>query len=141
MTENAPSSSSYQSQSFLHPKHFNFLKSPFSPVQVSGRQLGASEMPKDRIVESRTPSTTSPSRTSTASSPTEPSVDGEATREPLYLPDEIVLAVLSHFPPGEQSQGALWTCCMISRQWYVKICQHVCCTWVKCSMNIENDAS
>jgi hypothetical protein len=35
-----------------------------------------------------------------------------------YLPDELLLEVLSYIRPGRQSQGLLASFCLVSRQWY-----------------------
>ncbi|KIW07980.1 uncharacterized protein PV09_01879 [Verruconis gallopava] len=63
---------------------------------------------------SRTPSSTSTSGASAASADSTASLG----REPVHLPDEIILQILSYFPEGEASQGTLWACCLLSRQWH-----------------------
>lgn len=39
--------------------------------------------------------------------------------EPVYLPDEIIIDILSYISRDEaSSQHTLWACCLLSRQWY-----------------------
>ena len=36
----------------------------------------------------------------------------------VFLPDEIILNIISHLKDTTRSQGTLWSCCLVSRQWY-----------------------
>ncbi|KAI9697481.1 MAG: hypothetical protein M1820_007816 [Bogoriella megaspora] len=36
----------------------------------------------------------------------------------IFLPDEVILQILSYLKPDELSQTLLWSCCLVSRQWY-----------------------
>lgn len=40
------------------------------------------------------------------------------TRDPVYLPDEIILEILSYVTRDAQSQQTFWACCLLSHQWY-----------------------
>lgn len=35
-----------------------------------------------------------------------------------YLPDELLLEILTYIPPGPETQETLATWCLVSRQWY-----------------------
>jgi hypothetical protein len=74
-------------------------------------------MSENRITLTR--ATSSNTTTSTSCSSSAPACDNIEQNEPVHLPDEIILDILSYLPPGEQSQGSLWACCLLSRQWYV----------------------
>lgn len=39
-------------------------------------------------------------------------------REPVHLPDEIVIEILSHIPRSREAQSILHTFCLVKRQWY-----------------------
>ena len=39
-------------------------------------------------------------------------------REPVYLPDELILEILSYVVSENRHQQSLWACCLLSRQWY-----------------------
>ncbi|KAI5259463.1 hypothetical protein E4T42_00003 [Aureobasidium subglaciale] len=41
------------------------------------------------------------------------------TTEPAYLPDELVLEILSYVAVTPEAQKSLYTCCLLSRQWHV----------------------
>lgn len=43
---------------------------------------------------------------------------GPCRRDPVHLPDEIVIEILSHIPPSRESQPVLHTFCLVQRQWY-----------------------
>jgi hypothetical protein len=61
-----------------------------------------------------------PSSTSLAGSPalTPSTTTSEPEREPVHLPDEIILEILSYLPEGKESQSTLWACSLLSRQWH-----------------------
>ncbi|RMY82264.1 hypothetical protein D0861_07968 [Hortaea werneckii] len=40
------------------------------------------------------------------------------TNRPVYLPDEIILEILSYVAASNQAQKTLASCCLLSRQWY-----------------------
>ncbi|KAI7473244.1 hypothetical protein KC357_g5540 [Hortaea werneckii] len=40
------------------------------------------------------------------------------TNRPVYLPDEIILEILSYVAVSKQAQKTLASCCLLSRQWY-----------------------
>ncbi|KAI7647708.1 hypothetical protein KC318_g18432, partial [Hortaea werneckii] len=40
------------------------------------------------------------------------------TDRPVYLPDEIILEILSYVAASKQAQKTLASCCLLSRQWY-----------------------
>ena len=40
------------------------------------------------------------------------------TNRPVYLPDEIILEILSYVAASKQAQKTLASCCLLSRQWY-----------------------
>ncbi|KAI9833339.1 MAG: hypothetical protein M1819_003734 [Sarea resinae] len=39
-------------------------------------------------------------------------------REPIPLPTELIIQILSHMPPSRVSQHTFYSCCLVSRQWY-----------------------
>lgn len=40
------------------------------------------------------------------------------TTDPVYLPDEIILEILSYVTPTAEKQQTLYSCCLLSHQWY-----------------------
>ena len=45
-------------------------------------------------------------------------VNGDSNRVSGYLPDELLLEILSYFPRSPASQSDLYRFCLVSRQWY-----------------------
>lgn len=47
------------------------------------------------------------------------------TRDPVYLPDEIILEILSYVKLDHDSQRTLHACCLLSHQWYSASVPHL----------------
>ncbi|GAB7351789.1 hypothetical protein MBLNU459_g2363t1 [Dothideomycetes sp. NU459] len=54
--------------------------------------------------------------------PERPKVRDTETREyataPVYLPDEIILQILAYVAAADEKQQTLYSCCLLSHQWY-----------------------
>jgi len=79
------------------------------------RILSWSRTPSIASTSDQSPAASSPSGSDNTSSESGESSRG---REPVHLPDEIVLEILSYFPEGKHSQSTLRAACLVSHQWH-----------------------
>ncbi|THZ66865.1 hypothetical protein D6C86_01158 [Aureobasidium pullulans] len=74
-----------------------------------------------QATKDKTAAAAKPHEQSTASFPIrddDPKPHGYHSTEPAYLPDELVLEILSYVSHTPEAQKSLHTCCLLSRQWY-----------------------
>jgi hypothetical protein len=70
------------------------------------------------IAWSRSPSISSQPQSPATSSSSPGCTISTREREPVHLPDEVVLQIISYLPEGKDTQTTLAACCLVSWQWY-----------------------